>query len=427
MISRKKLELIRMGLRSLLGYPMRTILTMLGVVFGVGSVIAMLALGTGAERELLQEIGRLGIQNIIINSVKPEKPEEANRTGGYISIYGITFRDHRQILDTIPGLEKVLPVHISKKQVWWGSRKIESTLFAVTPEHLEMFDLKTSVGRTLTNLDDENLARVCVIRSGLLEELGIYEDPINLPININNESFRIIGVLEDDSFQGYARKALVVDARSSEIYVPYNTILKRHGTRSISGSGSTGDWVATDIELNQIVVSVEDLDQVLMTSRTIDSLMAMNHPEQDYELVVPLEVLAQRRKTQQVFNIALVAIASISLLVGGIGIANIMLATVTERTKEIGVRRALGARRRHIMAQFLTETTTISTIGGAVGVLMGIGLVEVLILFTGWSAAITLSSVLLALSISMAVGIVSGIYPARRAAALDPITALRHE
>lgn len=421
------MELIRMGLRSLLAYPMRTVLTMLGVVFGVGSVIAMLALGAGAERELLQEIGRLGIQNIIINSVKAEKPEESNRTGGYITFFGITFKDHRQILDTIPGLEQVLPVHISKKQVWWGSKKVESTLFAVTPEHLEMFDLQTAVGRTLTKVDDDNLARVCVIRSGLLEELGIYQDPINLPININNETFHIVGVLEDDSFQGYARKALVVDSRSSEIYVPYQTILKRHGTRSISGSSSTGDWVATDVELNQIVVSVKDLDHVLMTSRMIDQLMARNHPEKDYELVVPLEVLAQRRKTQQVFNIALVAIASISLLVGGIGIANIMLATVTERTKEIGIRRALGARRRHIVAQFLAETTTISTVGGAAGVLVGVGLVQVLILFTGWSAAITPGSILLALSISMAVGIVSGIFPARRAAGLDPITALRHE
>ena len=144
-------------------------------------------------------------------------------------------------------------------------------------------------------------------------------------------------------------------------------------------------------------------------------------------MVVPLEVLAQRRKTQQVFNLALVAIASISLLVGGIGIANIMLATVTERTKEIGVRRALGARRRHIIAQFLTETTTIATIGGAVGVLVGMLLVKLLTLFTGWSSAITLSSILLSLSISMAVGIMSGIYPAKRAAALDPISALRHE
>lgn len=425
MIPQKHLEMVRMGLRNLVGYPMRTVLTMLGVVFGVGSVIAMLALGAGAERELLKEIGRLGIQNIIINSIKPEEPDTSSQRSNWISSYGITFKDHRQIVDTIPGIEKALPVHVSKKTVWQGSKRVEGTLYAVTPEHLDMFQLNTSVGRNLTHLDDEKLSRVCVVRSGMLTELGIYQDPIGFPLNVDNETFYIVGVLQDDSFLGYARKALSVDAKSSEIYVPYSTALRRHGTRSIiRRSGSTE---ATDVELNQVVISVTDLDQVLVTARMLGSLLERNHPEKDYELVVPLEVLSQRQKTQQVFNIALVAIASISLLVGGIGIANIMLATVTERTKEIGVRRALGARRRHIIAQFLTETTTISTIGGGIGVLVGIGLVQVLTFFTGWSAAITLSSVALSLSISMAVGIVSGIYPARRAAGLDPISALRHE
>lgn len=425
MISAKHLEMVRLGLRSLGGYPMRTVLTMLGVVFGVGSVIAMLALGAGAERELLKEIGRLGIQNIIINSVKPEESTDSSNRTNWINSYGITFKDFRQIVATVPGINRALPVHISKKTVWAGSKRVEGTLFAVMPEHLEIFQLETSVGRSLSHLDDEKLSRVCVIRSGLLKELGVYQDPVGLPLNIGGESFHIVGVLDDDAYLGYARKALSVDAKSSEIYVPYNSILKRHGTRSITRR--SGSQEATDVELNQVVISVDDLDQVLVTARVLGSLLERNHPEQDYELVVPLEVLAQRQKTQKVFNIALVAIASISLLVGGIGIANIMLATVTERTKEIGVRRALGARRKHIIAQFLTETTTIATLGGTVGVLVGIGLVQILTLFTGWSSVITLFSIFLSLSISMAVGIISGIYPARRAAALDPITALRHE
>ena len=181
------------------------------------------------------------------------------------------------------------------------------------------------------------------------------------------------------------------------------------------------------MELNQIVISVEDLDQVLTVARMVETLLDRNHTQNDFKMVVPLEVLAQRRKTQQVFNYALVAIASISLLVGGIGIANIMLATVTERTKEIGIRRALGAKKRHIIVQFLTETTVISVFGGIVGVLAGVGIAEGLTFYTGWSAVVTATSVALGLSISMAVGILSGIFPARRAALLDPIAALRHE
>ena len=175
MISRKKKELLRMGLQSLLGYPMRTVLTMLGVVFGVGSVIAMLALGAGAERELLQEIGRLGIQNIILNSVEPEQPENNSSGGrsGWINYYGLKFKDHRQIVDTIPGIERVLPVHLSKKKAWNGSRWIESNLFAVEPDYFDVFGLKVATGRELTPQDEEDLSRVCVVRSGLLQELGI--------------------------------------------------------------------------------------------------------------------------------------------------------------------------------------------------------------------------------------------------------------
>ena len=425
MIGGKQVALLRLALRNLLGYPMRTFLTALGVIFGVGSVIAMLALGAGAEKELLEEIGRLGIQNIIVNSVKPEETTAGNQRRQWISSYGLTFKDFRQIRETIPGIETVLPVHISRKPIWWGSKRVEGTLYAVKAEHLDLFGLEAALGRELTVLDGDELRRVCVIRAGLLTELGIFEDPIGLPLLFGTEEYEVVGVLEDTEFQGYAAEALSVDSKASEIYVPHETILTRNGTRSIVRRSGSSE--ATDVELNQIVISVTDLDQVLLVARMLQTLLDKNHPQKDFKIVVPLEVLAQRRKTQQVFNYALVAIASISLLVGGIGIANIMLATVTERTKEIGIRRALGAKKRHIIIQFLTETTTISTLGGVLGVAAGIGLAEILTLFTGWNAVITGGSVLLALSISMAVGILSGIFPARRAAMLDPIAALRHE
>ncbi len=421
------IDLLRLALRNLLGHKLRTFLTMLGSVFGVGSVIAMLGLGTGAEQAILREIGRLGIGNIILNSVKPpDKTRDTEEDEDWILRYGLTFKDEKQIRETIPGLKRALPVHRSRKTVWWGSRRAEAMVNAVTPVHLPLFDLNVVHGRTLTEYDDATFARVCVIRAGLLEQLGVFEDTVGKTLNVDGVPFRIIGILEDEPFVGYARKALSLDDNITEIYVPYNTVRNRIGTMSVRER--TGSFEATDVELSQIVVAVEEPDDVLHVASMLERLLEKNHEEVDYQMVVPIEELTQRRKTQRIFNTFLFLIAAISLLVGGIGIANIMLSTVTERTREIGVRRALGAKRRHIMQQFLTETVTVSVLGGLVGVMFGYlfswGVVEPL---TGYDAIITRNSIVLSLGISMVVGVLSGIYPARRAARLDPISALRHE
>jgi len=419
-------ELARLGVRNLLGYPLRTLLTTIGVVFGVGSVIAMIAVGAGAEHELLKEIGRLGIENIIINSVKPPEKKQDTQTNTWaFNRYGLTYKDESQIRRTLPGLREVLPVHKSLQTAWWGSRKVEISLNAVEARHLDLFRLRPERGRTLYAADGAALRRVCMIRGGLLTALGIYEDPLGLPLLVGETYYEIVGVLPDEGFLGYAQKALAVDSKRSEVYVPYGTFVERVGTASVTQREGSRD--ATDIQLSQLVVAVHDVDDVLETARMVQRVMEKNHEEKDYEVIVPLEVLAQRRKTQRIFNYALILMASISLVVGGIGIANIMLATVTERTKEIGIRRALGAKRRHIMAQFLTETTMISTLGGMIGVACGFGLIRIITELTGWQAIVTAGTIALAVSISVAVGILSGIFPARRAARLDPIAALRHE
>ena len=426
MIGHKILQVVRLGLRNLVGYPLRTFLTTLGVVFGVGSVIAMLAMGTGAEQALLEEFGSLGINNIIINTVKPPEKKEDTRTSAWaFNRYGITFKDERQIRETVPGLAQILPVHKRRKSVWWGSRKLDATVYAVKARHMDLFGLRAVMGRTLAPLDGARLKRVCVIRAGLLRELGIFEEPIGIHLQVGEHYYRVVGVLEDEEFLGYARKALAIDTKSTEVYVPYETVFQRLGTQTVIQR--QGSREMTDIELSQVVVSVDDIEDVVLTARMLKNALDRNHVDKDYELVVPLEVLRGRRKTQQVFNIALVAIASISLLVGGIGIANIMLATVTERTREIGIRRALGAKRRDILAQFLTETTFISGCGGVLGIGVGFGMIRILSAFADWPAIVTPQIVLLAVSISVVVGILSGIFPARRASLLDPIAALRHE
>lgn len=426
MIFRELTTLLRLGLRNLMGYKLRTALTMLGVLIGVIAVIVMMAIAAGAEQALLDDIGRLGIENIILNSVRPpEKKEDTQTRTRQFNRYGLTFKDEKQIRNTIPGLKKVLPVHKRRDPVWWGSKKVEATVYAVHSVHMHLFDLDVVRGRNLTDLDGAALKRVCVIRAGLLAELGIFRDPLGMQLQVGNRYYEVVGVLRDQAFLGYARKALDIDAKTTEIYVPYETMFRRHGTRTVVLR--QGSREMTDVQLSQVVVSVDSVEDVLPTARMLERVLDVNHEDRDFEMVVPLEVLEQRRRTQRVFHYFLVAIALISLLVGAIGIANIMLATVTERTREIGVRRALGAKRRDIMAQFLTETTVISTLGGLLGVGLSFPVVRGVTALFGWDAIVTVSSIFLAVGISVAVGVLSGIFPARRAALLDPIAALRHE
>jgi putative ABC transport system permease protein len=419
--------LFRLSLRNLLGYPLRSFLTTLGVIFGVGAVIAMMAMTTGAEQKLLAEIGRLGIDNVILNSVKPaeKKKQTAGQEQSWYSRHGLTYKDERQIRETVPNIRAVLPVHKRPQNVWWGSRKVRATVYAVRPSHLALFGLTVTRGRNLTDIDGKDMKRVCVIRAGLLKSLGNYRDPLGASIQVGEAYYRVVGVLPEEEFRGYAQEALAIDEKTTEIYVPYGTMKKRFGTLVVDRS--EGSRKAEDVQLSQMVISIVNVDDVLTTAAMLQRVLEANHEDEDYKMVVPLEVLQQRRNTQKVMNYALISVAAISLLVGGIGIANIMLATVTERTKEIGIRRALGAKRRHIVLQFLAETTTMSGVGGLLGVASGFAFTEVLNALVGWDGVISGQSIGLAFGISVAVGIVSGILPARRAALLDPIAALRHE
>ena len=419
------LEILGQGLRGLRRNKLRSFLTMLGMIFGVGSVITMLSVGAGARAEILARIGELGVRNIILNSVKPPEETKPQNEDQWIFSYGLTRDDAEYIRDTIPTVSSLLRVNRVTQRAWYGSRRIEASVLGVQPEHLKMFNLEVSRGRTFNAIDDQSRAKVALVRPGFVKQLESVEDPIGQWIYIGGFPFEIIGILEGNEFRSHTAKALNLDGVAQEIYVPYQTSMTTLGTTTFIQRAGSNE--ATKVEVDQLVVSTADPDQVFDTARMLSSALKSRHKRKDYEIVVPLELLQQSEATQRTFNLVMILIASISLLVGGIGIANIMLATITERTREIGVRRALGARRRDISVQFLTETTAIAVVGGLIGCLFGLAGIQGIARWTAWKAIVEPHYVLVALGISCAVGILFGIYPARRAAQMNPITALRHE
>ena len=421
----RTLEILQLGAKNLLRNKLRTFLTMLGMIFGVGSVIAMLSVGAGARHEILSRIAELGVRNIIVNSVKPPEETKVDTETDYKITYGLKFKDAERIDLTCSTVDEILTVNRVNERVWRGSQRLDASVLGVQPEYLETFRLDAGRGRVFGDLDAQACAKVCVIRAGLLDQLKIVEDPLGLSLRIGSQYFRVVGVLEDEAFRSHTRKALALDGRAQEIYIPYTTSMRTFGT--VTFVQRAGSMEYTEVELDQIVVAVGDADQVVPTSRMIASILQSEHERRDYEIVVPLELLEQSERTQRVFQTVMVLIASISLIVGGIGIANIMLATITERTREIGVRRALGARKGDIAVQFLVETTVIAAVGGLLGCALGVFGVQGIVRFTSWKALIAPQYLLVSLLISCAVGILSGIWPARRAARMDPITALRYE
>ena len=419
------LELAAEALRNLARHKLRSFLTTLGIIFGVASVLSMVAIGEGARRAILEQIEQLGIRNIIINANQPpEQQTVSHETQRRTLEYGLTFHDLRQIKNTVPMLEAVLPVRDVEKWIWFKSRRIPAKVRGVTPAYFERMRLTPFIGRTLSAADNMERRRVCVVRARLLKEAKYIGDPFKLDLKVGADYFRVVGVLPDFEFQSPNMSVLGIDDKMMEVYVPYETALKRFGVSTTLQRA--GMQESTRVELHQIVCTVKKEADVLHAARAIGAILSKLHKKKDYEVIVPLELLQSQQRTQRVFNIVLPIIAGISLLVGGIGIMNIMLATITERTREIGIRRAIGASRLDITWQFLIETITLATIGGLLGLALGIGGVSLLVSATEWHAVITPWSLVAAMAVSCMTGVAFGIYPARRAAAMDPIEALRH-
>ena len=420
---------VRLGLKSLWLHRLRSLLTVLGIVFGVCSVIAMLAIGEGASYEAQEQIKNLGSQNIILRSVKPpetQKLSEKNNESRVLQ-YGLTYADLRRIQTTIPGVTVIVPGRLMHETVWNISRFVDGDILGTVPWYPQTRNYRVASGRFFSDAEMSDKASVCVLGAEMAEKLFPITTALGGSVRVKRDYYRVVGVLEPQSRGGKAggESAAAPEASASRMYIPLETARTRYG--EILVKESAGSTEVERVELHEVTVKLAGREDVVDVSQAIRAVLERNHKKHDFEVVVPLELLQRAERTKQIFNIVLGSIAAISLLVGGIGIMNIMLASVTERTREIGIRRALGAKRRDIVVQFLVETVMLSAAGGLLGVLLGVAIPQAVSSFAGMKTIVTFWSPMAAFTISGLVGVVFGLYPALRAAKMDPVEALRHE
>jgi len=424
-----------LGVRSLWQHRLRSLLTVLGIVFGVCSVIAMLAVGEGASSEAQEQIRRLGSNNIILRSVKPASEDRPSAGTSRVLSYGLTYADVNQIEATIPGVRVILPARIVRKEIWNGTRRIDAEILGTVPNYIDLHGLQLAGGRYIADTDMRSRANIAVLSAEAATELFPIDDPVGRAVRVDRDYYQVVGVLgqtahrataSSGGFFGGGDDSSALDAPTAmRIFIPLTSARSRFG--EIIMRRSAGSFEAERVELHEATVQVDNQEEVEEIALIVSDILTKNHRRQDYEIIVPLELLRQAERTKQIFNIVLGAIAAISLIVGGIGIMNIMLASVTERTREIGIRRALGAKRRDIILQFLIETVILSGAGGVIGVILGVIIPFGIEYFAEMRTIVTPWAPGLAFSISALVGIVFGIYPAIRAADMDPVEALRHE
>lgn len=421
------IPLLRTAVQSLMLHKLRSFLTMLGLVFGVASVIVMLAIAEGAASEAQKQIESLGVRNIIVRSVKPIADSSArNSESEAVLSYGLTWDDLERLKVAITVATGVTPLREFRQEVRHLNRSLEGRVVGVTPDYLQLKSGTVGIGRFIEPTDLSQLQNVCVIGSELAETLFPSENPIQKTVRIGaNHFYRIVGVTRFRAPTGGAGSSLSAEDFNRDVYIPLTTNRARFG--EIIMYETSGSRSFERIELSQITVQIDDRQNVRRASRVIEDTLAGYHPKKDYAVTIPLELLEQAEQTQRIFSLLLGSTAGISLLVGGIGIMNIMLASVTERTREIGIRRALGARRSDIIAQFLVETAILSLSGAVLGAILGLVVPPVVSIVSGRTTIITFTSPLIAMFVAILVGTGFGVYPARRAAMLHPIEALRSE
>jgi len=408
-------ENIRLAIGGLIDHKIRSFLTMLGIIFGVASVIAMLSIGEGAKREAIAKYQDLGVNNIIIREKKLSDAELEEVRAKFSQ--GLSIRDANAILDIVPSVSMIASQAEISTDVKYTDKSVKSTVIGVTANYLSMMNYRIGQGEIISDHHYNLKLKVCVLGAGVAGSLFGYDDPIGQMIKVEDQWLEVIGVLESKSLFTETVGELAARDLNTDVFMPLSTFLNRMTRENIL----TG-------EIQQITAQVDNSNNLIEASALINEILKRHHfNNTDYNIVIPYELLKQEEKERQIYNILLGAIAAISLIVGGIGIMNIMLATVMERTREIGTRRAIGARKSDIMSQFVTEAVAISVVGGIIGVIFGIALSLSVSLFTEITTFIRFYSILLAFTFSVLVGIGFGYLPAKNAANLNPVDSMRYE
>jgi putative ABC transport system permease protein len=395
----------------------------------------MLAIGEGASQQAQEQIARLGSLNIIVKTIKPPEDQGPTTQEQKMVECGLTYVDAERFRNSIPDVQVVVPSRRVSQQARYRNRKVSTEILGTVPWFTDISPVRLLRGRFLSSVDMHHKQGVCVVDEQVVTELFAFDDPMGQDVKIANDYYRVVGIVSvhDPETPGNNLAGNVAAAPSGgganvgSIYIPLTTVKDRFGEISIQVSSGGSNASIEKVELQEIVVKVGSVNEVLRTRGVLETLLERFHKKNDYQVVVPLELLQQAKDFARIFSIVLGSIAAISLLVGGIGIMNIMLATVSERTREIGIRRALGAKKRDIVIQFLSETLLLTLTGGILGIVLGSAIPFFVTYFSNHPTAITGGSLVLAFGISAAVGITFGLYPAYRAANMDPIESLRHE
>jgi putative ABC transport system permease protein len=452
---RKYLHDVIIAMESIMANKLKSVLTALGIIFGVASVISMLAIGNGAQQEILEQIKMVGVNNILISPIvedsgnSEENGEGAQQRGKFSR--GLSLLDAEAIKATIPSVVSMSPEISLNSHAVYGGKREPAKLIGVSADYFNLFNLPLESGNIFNDHQAENGLAVCIIGANIKSRFFPDVNPIGKYIKFGHVWLQIIGVIERSNVSVSAFENVGINVYNDNLYIPVKTMLMRYQNRGIlrgasgSGIGAGGgrgfmamrNMISTNPgqntssnyhQLDKIVVQVSDTEQLSPTAELIGRMLLRRHSEvKDFEVTVPELLLKQQQRTREIFNIVLGAIASISLIVGGIGIMNIMFASVMERIKEIGTRQAIGATRIDIIVQFLSEAVLISVTGGLIGVILGIILSNLITHFADISTIVSFSSVLIAFFVSASVGVIFGYAPAKRAAEKDPIESLRYE